>query len=198
MKKVKVGDLLFPKEERLKLSLNNDQILNKNNSFFQTIQREKINSLKYITTKSNFKYHYKLPGNSSFNFKKNNNNKRILPKLKKSSSEKFFKLKKNVFDDDIFIESDKDIFETNDLNTQLSKSIIQNSILQYKLFFNLRRENKFFELKNRFNKYNYCKEILYKINQNFKNSIFKNFEYQNIGLKNYNRKFLLKIRNEFD
>jgi hypothetical protein len=197
MKKIKVGDLLFPKEERLKLSFNNEHIINRSNSFFQTVQKEKINSLKYLTARTNFKYLYKLNGYSSFTLQKEKNKKK-LPKLKKSSSSRVFNIKKHAFEDDIFIESDKDIFETNDLNTQLSKSLIQNSIFQYKLFIKLKRQNKFLEFKNRFNKYNYCKEVLYRINQNFKNSIFKNFEYRNIGLKNYNRKFLLKIRNEYD
>ena len=197
MKKIKVGDLLFPKEERLKLSFNNEHIINRSNSFFQTVQKEKINSLKYLTARTNFKYLYKLNGYSSFILQKEKNKKK-LPKLKKSLSSKVFNIKKHAFEDDIFIESDKDIFETNDLNTQLSKSLIQNSIFQYKLFIKLKRQNKFLEFKNRFNKYNYCKEVLYRINQNFKNSIFKNFEYRNIGLKNYNRKFLLKIRNEYD
>ena len=39
MKKIKVGDLLFPKEERLKLSFNNEHIINRSNSFFQTVQK---------------------------------------------------------------------------------------------------------------------------------------------------------------
>ena len=190
-KKLKVGDLLFSKKERM----NNENDIENKDSFFpivQKIERKKRNSINFsLFGMRKLKSEYKLTNSSSqskiHSFEKKENEK--LPLVKCSSNSLILKPKKN-FDDENFI------FEKPDLISQISKSIIQNSYIKSKIFEQLEKKYKFYK-SDKIDKIKFSKGVLFKLNQNFRKSIYK-FEFKNSHLNEYNRKYLLKKNNIID
>ena len=198
IKKLKVGELLFSKKERMN-DINDHE--NKD-SFFRIVQKDKIkkrNSINFSECEiSKLKSEYKLTNSSSQSkinsYEKKENEK--LPLIRSSSSLSILKPKRNLEDEYSFDLKKKYIFEKPDLISQISKSIIQNSFIKSMIFEQLQKEYKFYD-SERIDKIKFSKGVLFKLNKNFRKSICK-FEYKNIRLNDYKRKYLLKKNNIID
>ena len=198
MKQLKVGDLLFSKKERM----NDINDIENKNSFFRIVQNHQIkkrNSINFSQCEiSKLKSEYKLTNSSSQSkinsFEKKENEK--LPLIRSSSSLSILKPKRNLEDEYSFDLKKKYIFEKPDLISQISKSIIQNSYIKSKIFEQLEKKYKFYK-SDKIDKIKFSKGDLFKLNKNFRKSICK-FEYKNIRLNDYKRKYLLKKNNIID
>ena len=198
MKQLKVGNLLFSKKERM----NDINDIENKDSFFRIVQKDKIkkrNSINFLECEiSKLKSEYKLTNSSSQSkinsYEKKENEK--LPLIRSSSSLSILKPKRNLEDEYSFDLKKKYIFEKPDLISQISKSIIQNSFIKSMIFEQLQKEYKFYD-SERIDKIKFSKGVLFKLNKNFRKSICK-FEYKNIRLNDYKRKYLLKKNNIID
>ena len=198
MKQLKVGNLLFSKKERM----NDINDIENKDSFFRIVQKDKIkkrNSINFSECEiSKLKSEYKLTNSSSQSkinsYEKKENEK--LPLIRSSSSLSILKPKRNLEDEYSFDLKKKYIFEKPDLISQISKSIIQNSFIKSMIFEQLQKEYKFYD-SERIDKIKFSKGVLFKLNQNFRKSIYK-FEFKNSHLNEYNRKYLLKKNNIID
>ncbi len=198
MKQLKVGNLLFSKKERM----NDINDIENKDSFFRIVQKDKIkkrNSINFSECEiSKLKSEYKLTNSSSQSkinsYEKKENEK--LPLIRSSSSLSILKPKRNLEDEYSFDLKKKYIFEKPDLISQISKSIIQNSFIKSMIFEQLQKEYKFYD-SERIDKIKFSKGVLFKLNKNFRKSICK-FEYKNIRLNDYKRKYLLKKNNIID
>jgi hypothetical protein len=198
IKKLKVGELLFSKKERMN-DINDHE--NKD-SFFRIVQKNKLkkrNSANFsMCEMRKLKSEYKLT-NSSSQSKINSDEKREsekLPLIRSSSSFIILQPKRSLEDEDSYDLKKKYIFEKPDLISQISKSIIQNSFIKSKIFEQLKKEYKFYD-SDKIDKIKFSKGVLFKLNQNFRKSIYK-FEFKNSHLNEYNRKYLLKKNNIID
>ena len=198
MKQLKVGNLLFSKKERMN-DINDHE--NKD-SFFRIVQKNKLkkrNSANFsMCEMRKLKSEYKLT-NSSSQSKINSDEKREsekLPLIRSSSSFIILQPKRSLEDEDSYDLKKKYIFEKPDLISQISKSIIQNSFIKSKIFEQLKKEYKFYD-SDKIDKIKFSKGVLFKLNQNFRKSIYK-FEFKNSHLNEYNRKYLLKKNNIID
>ena len=198
IKKLKVGELLFSKKERMN-DINDHE--NKD-SFFRIVQKNKLkkrNSVNFsMCEMRKLKSEYKLT-NSSSQSKINSDEKREsekLPLIRSSSSFIILQPKRSLEDEDSYDLKKKYIFEKPDLISQISKSIIQNSFIKSKIFEQLKKEYKFYD-SDKIDKIKFSKGVLFKLNQNFRKSICK-FEYKYNRLNDYKRKYLLKKNNIID
>ena len=198
IKKLKVGELLFSKKERMN-DINDHE--NKD-SFFRIVQKNKLkkrNSANFsMCEMRKLKSEYKLT-NSSSQSKINSDEKREsekLPLIRSSSSFIILQPKRSLEDEDSYDLKKKYIFEKPDLISQISKSIIQNSYIKSKIFEQLEKKYKFYK-SDKIDKIKFSKGVLFKLNQNFRKSIYK-FEFKNSHLNEYNRKYLLKKNNIID